>query len=113
MALILGYHVGETIYFGHVPVKVIASTGHSHARLLIDGESFDISDLKATEIMKGVYVSCGVPKIAREGGAALPRLVIEAPRSLVILREELYGKPRPPKSTTLPHPSQPCLAGKG
>jgi hypothetical protein len=94
-------------------VKVIESTGHTHARLLIDGETFDVSDVKATEIMKGVYVSCGVPKMAREGGEALARLVIEAPRSLVILREELYGKPRPPKSTPVPDSPQPCFAGKG
>jgi sRNA-binding carbon storage regulator CsrA len=107
MALILGYHVGETIYFGHVPVKVIRATGHSEAKLLIDGEVFTVTDVKATEIMKGVYVSCGVPRIAREGEVALPRLVIDAPRSLVILREELYGngKSRRPREEKVSHPT--------
>jgi sRNA-binding carbon storage regulator CsrA len=105
MALILGYHVGETIYFGHVPVKVISNNGHSEAKLLLDGEVITVTDLKATELLKGVYVSCGVPKIAREGGLALPRLVIDAPRSMVILREDLYGTPRPPRPETVSHPA--------
>jgi sRNA-binding carbon storage regulator CsrA len=102
MALILGYHVGETIYFGHIPVKVIDNNGHSEAKLLLDGEVITVTDTKATELLKGVYVSCGVPKIAREGGIALPRLVIDAPRSLVILREELYGRPKPTGREAVP-----------
>ena len=107
MALILGYHVGERIYFGNVPVKVVKSTGHSEAVLEIDGKHHSVSDHKATEIMRGVYVSCGLPKIAQEGGVALPRLVIDAPRDMLILREELYGKPKPTKSarTRVPNPA--------
>lgn len=96
MALILGYHPLERIYFGDIPVTVLNSVGHSEATLEVEGHEFKITDTKMTEILKGVYVSCGVPKAAREGEPALPRLVIEAPRSLLILREDLYknGKPR-------------------
>lgn len=86
-------------------MKVIGAEGHSSARLLVNGEVFPVSDVKATEIMKGVYVSCGVPKIAREGGVTLPRLVIDAPSSMVILREGLYGKPRPNRKEKVSHPS--------
>jgi sRNA-binding carbon storage regulator CsrA len=94
-------------------VKVIRANGYSEATLLVEGEEMEVTDMKATEIMKGVYVSCGVPKIAREGGVTLPRLVIDAPLSVVILREELYGKPRPPKKAKVHHSGSSGFAGEG
>lgn len=90
MALIVGVHPGDSVYFGDEPAKVLSFEGHSRAVLLFRGKQITVVDDKATEISKGVYVSCGMPKVAREGGVALPRLVIDAPRSLVILREDLY-----------------------
>lgn len=90
MALILGVRPGDTVYFGDDPVKVLSFEGYSRAVLRYRGREVVVVDNRATELAKGVYVSCGMPKVAREGAVALPRLVIDAPRSLVILREELY-----------------------
>jgi len=107
MALIIGVHPNDTLMFGSEPLKVLEFEGHSRAVLLFRGQEFVVTDLKATELMKGVYVSVGMPKLAREGGIALPRLVIDAPRSLLILREELYrhGKPRRKPQEGVPDPA--------
>lgn len=66
--------------------------GHSRAVLRFRGKDITVTDVKATEVMKSVYISCGLPKAAREGDPVLPRLVIDAPRKLTILREELYHR---------------------
>jgi len=77
------------------PVRVLSFEGHSRAVLLVCEREIEVTDIVATEVMRGVYISCGLPKMAREGEPVLPRLVIDAPRDVVILREELYGKPNP------------------
>lgn len=95
MSLILGVHRGDILMFGDEPVEVLDFIGHSEAYLNVRGGQKVVTDRKATEIMPGVYVSCGLPKIAREGGVALPRLVIDAPRGLLILRKHLYDRGLP------------------
>lgn len=82
--------------------------GHERAVLTFRGKDVTVTDLKSTEVMKGVYIACGLPKAAREGEAVLPRLVIDAPRKLTILREELYHRGKPQGSaagTTIPDPA--------
>ena len=99
MALALGVEPGNILYIGDEPLTVEEFEGQSRAVVSFRGQRFEISDLKATKLMKNVYVSCGLAKHSREGDGLLPqlpRLLIDAPRSLTILREELYrnGKPR-------------------
>lgn len=125
MALALGVKEKDKVYVGDCYVQVIETRGFDFARVEVGSENscrvkvYDITDKKATEILPGVFVSCGRPdqrfidKHARllkdyedaqavsqatvgmvppNPGRLLPRLIFEAPRSITILREELYRR---------------------
>lgn len=114
MALALGVHLNDTFYIGAIPVKVVELEGYARAVLeLPGGQRFTVSDQQSVEILPTVFVSCGKPSRSRvekhrqlleefeaakargahlpeDPGVLLPRLLFEAPRSITILREELY-----------------------
>jgi len=112
MALTLGIHKNSTIYFGDVPVRILRVDGYKSADLVVGSvagigvRSYTVYDDKATEILPKVFVSCGLPR-PQEGVVPLPRLVIEAPHSMVILRQSLYGKPRPKSQIQDPQHGRP------
>jgi hypothetical protein len=108
MALSIGVHKGDRIYVGDVPITVRHADGFERMEIEVGGRRVVVTDKYATEILKDVFVSCGRPgekfiaryeRLAADYAAGrrrkspdrlLPRLIFEAPRSIVILREELY-----------------------
>ncbi len=123
MALSLGVRKGDKIFVGDTQITVLETRGFDGALIEVgagDGLSnpagscrqriFALSDQKATEVLKDVFVSCGKPddrfvsrhaelvadyragKRREDPGTLLPRLIFEAPRSITILREELYRR---------------------
>src|SRR4051812_21044983 len=71
MALAIGVRERDVVYVGDIPVRVINTEGFERAEIevghgSITGPScrsrvFYITDKKATEILPGVFVSCGRP----------------------------------------------------
>lgn len=94
MALILGVYTGSTIYVGDTPIKVTeAAQGSSLLAISVDGgPDIVISEREAKEVMPSVFMSVGRPMRGEHRGTAPPRVVIEAPREITILREELYER---------------------
>lgn len=90
MALILGVQTGSRLYLNDVPVQVVKTHGYSLIVVEIDGQRFKITQDEATEVYPDVKMSAGIP--TQRKTPHLPRLVIEAPRDIVILRSELYER---------------------
>lgn len=90
MALILGVQAGSRIYIGDTPLDVVSTQGYQSIRVQIDGKGYDITQEESVEVYPQVRMSAGVPVHKRN--TPLPRLVIEAPREIVILRSELYER---------------------
>jgi len=88
MALSLGLHVGESIYIGDSKLTLKTIKGVSHYIIEFEGNTFSITPSKGTEVSKDVFISAGV------GVSSLARLAFSAPRSIRILREELYVQMR-------------------
>lgn len=95
MALILGVSTGSKIYIGDTPVEVTEAVPMAATMSLAveDGPTFVISDQESTEVLPNVFLSVGRSK-KQDAGAekVIPRVVIEAPRDVVILRAELYER---------------------
>lgn len=121
MGLAIGVKENDIVYVGDVAVRVKEIRGFEYAVVEVDGQDFVVTDLKATEIIPDVFVSCGKPGerfvhkqerllfkyeeakknaelTGREPpvfpGNLLPRLIFDAPRSIVIDRAELYEAKR-------------------
>lgn len=115
--LAIGVKENDIVYVGDIAVRVKETRGFEYAVVEVDGKDFVVTDLKSTEIIPDVFVHCGKPdqrflekhqrlqKSYEEGrragnhqlpdpGRLLPRLIFDAPRSVVILREELYDATR-------------------
>lgn len=94
MALILGVSKNSRFYIGDVEVKVADTHGYSEIVLEMQGKSWTVTDQASIEICPKVKVSVGSPKKEQtsEGVMLLPRLVIEAPKEIIILRSGLYHR---------------------
>lgn len=114
MALAIGVPAGGKFYVDDTVVEVLEFENYHRAVLLVNGKKYDVDDLRSVEILPEVFVSCGKPsqdrlrkyqqvvneyEAKREAGQAseppgklLPRLLIDAPRRIQVLREELYRK---------------------
>jgi Global regulator protein family len=93
VGLILGVSKGKTFYVGDVPVKVVDTESSTRITLSVNGgPEFVITDREMTTILPSVSVSAGASIKQGKFRQTLPRLVIEAPRSITILREELYQR---------------------
>jgi sRNA-binding carbon storage regulator CsrA len=93
MGLILGVAKGRTFYVGDTPVKVVDTESSTRIVLSVDGgPEFIVTDKEMTTILPNVSVSAGTSVKQGKFRQTLPRLVIDAPRSITILREELYKR---------------------
>jgi len=90
MALILGVTNKSVFYIGDTPVKVVSTEGYEKIVVEVEGKQFTITDKERLEIYPDVLVSSGKPTGKAEN--FLPRLVIDAPKEIVILRQELYER---------------------
>lgn len=83
------------IYIGDTPVEVTEAVPNSSSMGLAvhGGGKFVISDKESTEILPKVFFSVGRSRNQGRGGEKIiPRVVIEAPREVVVLRAELYER---------------------
>lgn len=106
MALILGIEKGQDFFIGDVQVIVTEIYSATHFRVTVieenDEEHFEITDkMKVPVITKQAYCPekrTMVEKVVASiqagsrGGRDLARVAIEAPRSVEILRGELYRR---------------------
>jgi hypothetical protein len=93
MALSIGVYVDDIIYIDDKPLKVLSLVDHTDATVEVNGSVYNVTDQESIEILPGVLVSCGAPRIdKRSRDDVLPRLLFEAPMSVVILRKELYER---------------------
>ena len=90
MALILGVQTGSRLYINDVPLDVLKTQGYNLIIVEVDNEVFRITPDESTEVYPNVMMSAGIP--TQRKNPHLPRLVIEAPRDIVILRAELYER---------------------
>lgn len=91
MPLVLGFHPEEKFYVGDIPVTVKWFEGHKRAGVEVKGRHFTITDEEATEILPKVFVTMGNPRPDRfNKEESISRIAIDAPRSITILRQELY-----------------------
>lgn len=90
MALIIGVSVNDTFYIDDTPVHILETEGYTKVKLEVQGinKQFTITDKQTQEVLPSVFISTGLPMNKVTGG--VPRLVIEAPRHIKILRESLY-----------------------
>ena len=91
MPLVLSFKEDDEFYVGDKVFFVTEIAGP--ARFVIEdefGRRWDVTDERAVEIAPDVMASVG-----KNGSNHLARLVIDAPRSVPILRGELYGSARP------------------
>lgn len=92
MALILGVQKGSKLYFNDTMVEVTQIHGYRQMLLRVNDQIYAVTAQESVEILPQVFVSIGLPKETHHD--VLPRLVIEAPKRIVILREELYVRSR-------------------
>jgi hypothetical protein len=86
VALVLTLRKKEAFYANDAKVMVrdILSADHCIVETS-EGKTFDVTEDKSVEIMPEVFVSIGV-----RGQLDMARIAIEAPRSILILREDKY-----------------------
>lgn len=116
MPLAIGIPQGGRFYVGDTVVEVLEFENFDKAVLRVNGRTIEVDDQKSVEILPDVFVSCGKPSADRvekynrvvqeyearkasgdesdPPGKLLPRLLIDAPRRITVLREELYLKGR-------------------
>lgn len=88
MALVLGMEVGRSVYIGDKKVRLTKI--HNPNRFVVRVETsamdseYEITDAVRTEILPSVYVQAG-----DTGNDQMVKMVIEAPKSIVILRDKL------------------------
>ncbi len=69
---------------------MVKTEGPLKITLELGGKLYDVTEKESVEIYPEVFVSMGRPPSKSE--PPFPRLVIDAPRSVLILREELWKK---------------------
>lgn len=100
MALIIGVSEGSRIYVDDAPVDILeAKPGADTMVVAFDvggmSRTMRLTDMESREIFPSVFMSVGRSKKQDQGqDDVVPRVVIEAPRNIVILREELYERQR-------------------
>jgi len=88
MALILAAQEGESIFVGDTKVVVEQIITPTRFKVRVEGGMdaiYEIGIKHRTEILPDVYLSAG-----DTGNIDFVKLVLEAPRNRVILRERLY-----------------------
>jgi sRNA-binding carbon storage regulator CsrA len=88
MALVLAAQEGEAIYIGDTKITVVEVINPMRFRVRVDGPLdtvYEIGVKHREEILPEVYLSAG-----DTGNMEFVKLVLEAPRNRVILRERLY-----------------------
>jgi hypothetical protein len=88
MALVLGLEAGKSVFVGDR--RILLTKIHNPKRFVVrvDGpmdSEYEITDQVRTEVLPKVFLQAG-----NTGNASMVKIVIEAPRSMVILREKLY-----------------------
>jgi sRNA-binding carbon storage regulator CsrA len=90
MALILGAFEGESVYIGDHKLTVVDIIQPTLFKVLLEGDLdtvFTIRSNERVEILPDVFLSAG-----NTGNMDSVKLVFEAPRERVILRERLYRR---------------------
>ena len=90
MALVLGMQEGRSFYLNHIRVQVEKISTPTRATLLIYGpviKKVTIGPNHRTEIEPGIYAQIGTDSTIEQVKVAL-----EAPRSIKILRDNLYER---------------------
>jgi len=88
MALILTLKEGEKFYVDDDPIRIKKVYSGDHAVVeTSDGRLVDVMDDRMVEVLDDVLVSLG---LSYQSGWA--RVVIEAPKEKLILREKNYGR---------------------
>lgn len=85
MALSLGVTDGSKIRVGTEILEVVTIVGTAHIQVRVAGKNFLITDCERTEVLPGVFVSCG-RNDDKQFAASFSRLAFEAPRSIEIKR---------------------------
>ena len=90
MALVLTLREGEDFYIGNdqVVLEKIHSETEFSLRRARDDAVIRITEGRSAQLFRGVFVSAGA-----RGQLGLSRIAIEAPRSVMILRGDLYRQP--------------------
>ena len=127
MALILGVYDKMRFYVGDVPVD--CSVHEQEVSVTIEGKQFKLSELQRTRLLPHVYVSLGKPTLESQQffsdrqrrivqkirdniplseeeeyfpNKMVPRILIEAPRDIKILRQKLYEESQAEKVLLAP-----------
>ena len=88
MALNISVAEGGRVYIGDRLIRVTEIRSLTRATIVDDtGMHHDLFDNRSTEVYPGVFVSIG-----RKQHVGQCSLTFEAPKSVVILREELYRR---------------------
>ena len=88
MALILGIREGRSFYLGDLKVSLERIQTPTRVKVKVHGAIDQIMTLgpnNRTELIPGVYASIGT-----DSTIEMAKIVIEAPRSIKILRDNLY-----------------------
>jgi hypothetical protein len=91
MALVLVLKKGQSFYVGHEKLTIEAV--HSNSQFTLrksDGTVFDIIDARTQEVLPSVFVGAGQRYKQNSDTFWEARVCIEAPREIVILREDVY-----------------------
>lgn len=92
MSLILGVTKGDKLYINESVLSIIETAEDKrHIHIKLEDKDFLLNDREFIEIAPTVFACVGKAKHATtlHGHAMLPRLAIDAPRSINIQRERL------------------------
>lgn len=96
MALILEIKVGSRFFVGDRPLYVTSIQPQEVQVERDDGCVFQLTDKRTVEVYPRLFMSVGYrPALAgtlAQNNCSSTRLVFEAPRDIVVLREEIYQK---------------------
>lgn len=90
MSLILGVHEGEKLNLNDSVLTVVAlSEQKNHIHIELNGKDFLLNEREFVEIAPTVFACVGKIRydVTRKGENTLPRLAIDAPRSVKITRQ--------------------------
>lgn len=87
--LVIGVRLGEAFYVDDTPIHVsrIDSEQVFYVKVNKSNEEIQITEEQSIEVLPNVRLSTG-----RKGSDELARVVIQAPKSIRILRESLYRR---------------------
>ncbi len=88
MALVLGIQEGRSFYLGHLKVSLEKIETPTRVKVMVHGAINQILTLgpkNRTELIPGIYASLGTDSSIDQA-----KIAIEAPRSVKILRDNLY-----------------------